>query len=141
MWKPIRDSSFGTLLLDGRAFRNIRIRLHFDGSGRSGSSPFLRRFLHSFLLVAEVLGSLRGIGQIDLFRFDLVFVHHSNPRRTFVLPTCWSLFGRGFLRPITLIEDRRRREISPLREWRFTSRRTVVQGRRGIFAPSHHRRC
>ena len=40
--------------------------------------------------------------------------------------------------PITLIEDRRKREDSPLLGWWFSSRRIMVWGRLGIFEPSHH---
>ena len=48
-----------------------------------------------------------------------------------------SVFQDGFLQPTTRIEDRRS-EISPLLEWRFSSRRTMVQGLRGIFALSRN---
>ena len=132
------NSSFSALLFAMADFAAIVAR---RWHGLRGSSPFLRRFLDGLCFLAEILGCLRGIGRIDLFLFDLVFGHHPNPRRTFFLPTCWSLFGCGFLRRITLIGARRRREISPFLEQRFASRRTAVRGRRDKFAPSHHHRC
>ena len=48
------------------------------------------RFLDGFRVLAEFVTSLRGIGRIDLFRYDLVFGHYPSRRRTFVLPMCWS---------------------------------------------------
>ena len=49
-----------------------------------------------------------------------------------------SLFEHGFLQLTTLIEDRRKREGSPLLGRRFSSCQTVVRWRLGIFAPSQH---
>ena len=138
MWKPIHASSFGTLPRGDLVFCNILIWFRFVRSGRNGSSPFFRRFLDGFRLAGEI-GSC--FHKSDLGRIGLSFVRvlflRSSVCRACGLPTRCSLYAHDFLQATTWIEHRRR-EVSPLLEWRFASRRTVMRGRRGIFAPSHH---
>ena len=141
---PTHASLFGTLLHGGRFGCNIHIWSSFVGSNRNGSSPIFRNFLNGFHLVPEIGSCFHKTNLVCLIlaRIGLLLGHvlfsPLNACRACGLPRRCSLFKHGFLRPTTWVENRRKREDSPLLIWESSSCQTVVEGCQCIFAPSHH---